>query len=98
MSLLPSNLAFIAAVLSATALYAASPHCLWLTLRRRKRHAVFTGSLLALASLAGWISVLGASAGVCAMLASWMLALIALPYLALLTGTPGADVTTAEND
>jgi hypothetical protein len=48
---------------------------------------------LARLSAAIWISVLGAAPGLCAMLASWMLALVAQPWLALFMGNPDADVT-----
>jgi hypothetical protein len=91
-----SLLAFLLAACSATAWYAASPHCLWRALRGRARTARSAGGVLALLSLAGWISVLGAAAGVCAMLASGMLALIVLPWLALLTGSPDAATAMAD--
>lgn len=91
-----SLLAFLLAACSATAWYAASPHCLWRALRGRTRIARMAGGVLASLSLAGWVSVLGAAAGVCAMLASGMLALIVLPWLALLTGSPDAATAMAD--
>ncbi len=91
-----SLLAFLFAACSATAWYAASPHCLWRTLRGRAHIARVAGGALALLSLAVWISVLGVAAGLCAMLASGMLALIVLPWLALLTGSPDAAAVMAD--
>lgn len=91
-------LALALAAVSASALYAASPHCMWAAWRRRQRVARMLGIALAIASLLIWICALGAAVGLCAMLASWMLGLIVQPYLALLAGTPAADPSTAEND
>ena len=74
-------LATAAALASALALYLASPNRIW-------RPGTGRGGLrglgvaLELASLAGWIAALGVGAGLCAMLATWMLALVVLPYLA----------------
>ena len=93
-----SLLAFVFAACSAIAWYAASPHCMWPALRGHPRAARGAGSVLALLSLASWIDVLGAAAGLCAMLASWMLALVVQPYLAWFIGTPDADVTAVEKD
>ena len=89
--------AFAMAALSAVAMYAASSHCMWNALRGKPRVARIAGLVLALSSLLIWTSVLGTAAGLCAMLASWMLALAIQPCLALFTGTPAADTTTAEN-
>jgi hypothetical protein len=91
-------LAFAMAACSAIALYAASPHCMWAALRGRPRRARIAGVVLALLSLLAWIQLLGASAGLCAMLVGWLLALATQPYLALLVGTPDADTTIAEKD
>jgi hypothetical protein len=88
-----SVLAFALAVFSAVALYAASPHCMWSALRGRWRFARSAGLLLALLALIVWISVLGMAVGLCAMLLSWMSALVAQPCLALLTGTPAGDAS-----
>ncbi|HVI57495.1 MAG TPA: hypothetical protein VM619_01290 [Luteimonas sp.] len=77
----------IAAVLSALALYAGSPHCRWRRPAVLQRHGSRAGLLLAIASLAAWIAALGAGAGLCAMLGCWMLAMVALPYVAALSGT-----------
>lgn len=90
-----SLLAFVFAVCSAAAWYAASPHCMWAALRGHVRAARFAGSVLALLSLLSWTSMLGGAAGLCAMLVSWMLALIVQPWLALFIGTPDADVSAA---
>lgn len=84
------------ATLSAVALYAASPHCMWNALRGRPRAARIAGLVLALLSLLLWTSVLGRAAGLCAMLVSWMLALAVQPCLALLAVTPDADTTAME--
>ena len=80
-------LAFTTALLSALALYAASAHCRWPALRRLHAIGVPLGLAMAAASLALWIAELGAGAGICAMLGTWMLALMALPYLAAWTGS-----------
>lgn len=93
-----STVAFTMAALSAVALYAASPHCMWNALRGRPRTARTAGIVFALLSLLIWASVLGGAVGLCAMLASWMLALVAQPYLALFIGTPEADVTVVEKE
>ncbi|MHB1056789.1 MAG: hypothetical protein ACYC0F_02765 [Rhodanobacter sp.] len=93
-----SVVAFAMAALSAVALYAASPHCMWNALRGRPRAARIAGIVLALLSLLAWTRAFGTAAGLCAMLASWMPALAVQPYLALLVGTPEADVTPAERD
>lgn len=98
MNLLLGSLALTLTVISAVALYATSPHCMWQACRRWRRQALVPGMVCAMLALAVWIIALGAVVGLCAMLAAWMLALIALPYLALLSGTPGADATVAEND
>lgn len=78
-------LAIAAAVLSALALYRASPHCRWRPVRRRGGLRV-AGALLALVSLWAWTVCIGFAPGVCAMLASWMLALVLWPYLAWWVG------------
>ena len=76
----------IAALLSAVALYAGSRHCRWRLPARLRRHAAAVGALLGAASLAAWIAALGFGAGLCAMLGCWMLAMVALPGLAALSG------------
>lgn len=75
-------------VLSALALYLASPNRGWWPGAGRVPLRL-AGALLALASLAGWVAALGPGAGVCAMLGLWMLVLIALPYLAWWTAPRG---------
>lgn len=93
-----SLLAFVFAVCSAIAWYAASPHCMWRVLRGRMYVMRIAGGVLALLSLVSWVSVLGGAAGLCAMLTSWMLTLIVQPWLALFAGSPDADVTAMEKD
>ena len=88
-----SLLAFAVAACSAIACYAGSPHCMWSALRGHPRMARSVSMVLALLSAALWICVLGTAAGLCAMLASWMLALVVQPWLALFMGNPDADVT-----
>ena len=75
-------LATLATFLSAAALYAGSRHCRWGAWRRVGRVGTWAGAWLALVSLALWIYALGAGAGTCAMLGTWMFALMALPYVA----------------
>lgn len=78
-------LGVLAAVASAALLYAASAHCLWPVPRRHAHLLAAAGVALAVLALAAWIIVLGPAVGTCAMLATWMLALVAWPWLALLT-------------
>jgi hypothetical protein len=75
----------IAALLSAFALYAGSGNCRWRLPIALGRHGNVVGVVLALMSLAAWIAALGVGAGLCAMLGCWMLAMVALPWLAALT-------------
>jgi hypothetical protein len=77
----------LTALLSALALFAGSGHCRWRWPVALRRYGNVAGALLALASLAAWIAALGVGAGLCAMLGCWMLAMVALPYLAVLTQT-----------
>jgi hypothetical protein len=87
----PGLIATLAALASALAMYLASPNRGWQPgAGRAGLRAV--GGALALVSLGGWIAELGVGAGLCAMLATWMLALVALPYLAWWTNaSPPAD-------
>lgn len=78
--------AILTSLLSAAALYAASTHCRWPSWRRSGEHGNVVGAALGVASLSMWIGMLGVGAGLCAMLGTWMLALMALPYLAWRTG------------
>ena len=78
----------IAALLSAFALYAGSPHCRWRLPMALRRHGSIAGIVLALLSLAAWIAALGVGAGLCAMLGCWMLAMVALPWLSALGAGP----------
>ncbi|MGQ4660709.1 hypothetical protein [Lysobacter sp. F6437] len=74
-------LATVAAVASALVLYLASPNCGWLLAARRGGLRIAAGAL-ALLSLLAWVALSGIGAGLCAMLATWMLSALALPYLA----------------
>lgn len=67
--------------LSAWWLYRASPHSRGEAQRWRAGNPL--GLFAALASLILWIVALGVGAGISVMLANWMLALMALPYLHL---------------
>lgn len=82
MSLLLPAFAFIATMLSALALYAGSAHCRLRALQRWRDIGTWIGSVLALVSLGLWGADLGIGAGLCVMLGTWMLALMALPFLA----------------
>ena len=93
-----SLLAIAFAVCSAIAWYVASPHCLWATWRGHPRAARIAGGAFALLSLVSWIHLLGGAAGLCAMLASLMLALVVQPWLAWFAGSPDADITVTEKD
>lgn len=75
-------LASLLAALSAAGLYAGSRHCRWQVLGRLGRAGIWLGLALAATSLLLWTRVLGAGAGSCAMLGSWMFSMIALPYIA----------------
>jgi len=93
-----SLLGFVLAACAALAWYAGSPHCMWSALRGHPRAARVAGSALMLASLMCWINAAGIAAGLCATLASAMLALLAQPWLAMFFGTPAADVTALEKE
>lgn len=82
MSLFAVIAATATAMLSAAAFYAASAHCRWPAWKRRGTKGRIVGSVLAVVSLALWIAQLGVGAGLCAMMGSWMLVVIALPYIA----------------
>jgi hypothetical protein len=86
-------LAALATGLSALGLYAGSRHCRWAMLRRLGRLGTWAGVALAVVALALWVRGLGAGAGTCAMLASWMFAMMALPYIAgmRITGNARSD-------
>ena len=85
-----STLAAIAmSLLSAACLYTASAHCRWPSWKRHAPRGNLVGGLLAVASLWLWIAQLGVGAGLCAMLGTWMLGLMALPYLAWRTSPQG---------
>ena len=86
-------LAALATGLSALGLYAGSRHCRWVTLRRLGRLGTWAGVVLAVAAWALWVHVLGAGVGSCAMLGSWMFAMMAVPYIAgmRITGDARSD-------
>lgn len=85
------TLATVAAVASALALYLASPNCGWRPAARRGGLRIAAGAL-ALLSLLAWAALSGIGAGLCAMLATWMLSALALPYLAWWTNAkPSVD-------
>jgi Flp pilus assembly protein TadB len=73
-------LALASSVASALALYLGSPNCGWPSRLPRTGLRVL-GVVLALLSLCAWVAAVGVAPGLCAMLASWMLALVLLPYL-----------------
>ena len=93
-----SILAIAMAALSAVALYAGSPHCMWRGLRGRPRTARAAATALTVLSLLIWTGVLGFAAGLCATLVSGMLMLVMQPWLALFLGSPDADVTPMEKE
>lgn len=87
--------AFVASLASALALYAGSPHCRWPVLQNWRGTGAWVGLALAGLSLWLWVLTLGGGAGLCAMLGTWMLAMMALPYVAALTGA-GATSSRGE--
>ncbi|WP_396616184.1 hypothetical protein ACHZ97_19535 [Lysobacter soli] len=80
-------------LVSASSLYAASPHCRWASWRRHAARGKLVGGLLAVASLWVFIAQLGVGAGLCAMLGTWMLGLMVFPYLAWRTAPAGNGET-----
>lgn len=83
--------AFAASLLSALAFYAGSSHCRWPALHRWRQTGSWVGLALAGLSLWLWVLTLGGGAGLCAMLGTWMLAMMVLPYVAALTGAGAAS-------
>ncbi|WMJ69916.1 hypothetical protein [Stenotrophomonas sp. 24(2023)] len=77
-----SSLAVLASAFSAAAFYGASPHCRWPRLQRASRLGAQIGLVAAAAGLWLWIAELGFAAGTVAMLATWMLVAMLLPWLA----------------
>ncbi|MGO4221272.1 hypothetical protein AB4Y64_05390 [Lysobacter sp. TAF61] len=75
--------ALISTLLSALALYAGSRNCRWTPRPKHPRRWTRIGLSLAVVGLVLWMVLLGGGAGLCAMLGTWMLGLIVLPYLAL---------------
>lgn len=86
MNLLIALAAFATSLLSAAALYAGSAHCRWPALHGWRGSGSWAGLALAGLSLWLWVLTLGGGAGLCVMLGTWMLAMMALPYLAVMTG------------
>lgn len=82
--------AFATSLASALALYAGSAHCRWQALTQWRGTGSWIGLALAGLSLWLWVLTLGGGAGLCAMLGTWMLAMMALPYLAASTGAATA--------
>ncbi|ARZ75342.1 hypothetical protein CCR98_14585 [Stenotrophomonas sp. WZN-1] len=76
------SLGMLAAMFSALAFYAASPHCRWPRLRRAGRLGREISMVAAAAALWLWMAELGFAAGLVAMLCTWMLAAMLLPALA----------------
>ncbi|MEO6103689.1 MAG: hypothetical protein ABIP44_08640 [Pseudoxanthomonas sp.] len=83
MELVIAVMAFATSVLSALALYAGSAHCRWKVLRAWRGVGGWAGLALAGLSLWLWVLRLGGGAGLCAMLGTWMLAMMLLPWLGL---------------
>jgi len=81
-------------MLSALALYAGSGHCRW-PASQRWRGTGWLGLALAGFSLLAWVHALGGGAGLCAMLGTWMAAMMLFPCLGALTGRQ-ADLTRGE--
>jgi hypothetical protein len=88
MALMTCSLGVAAALASAVALYAASPHCRWPRWPRWRPGAQLAGALLAVLSLVAWCLALGPAVGLCGMLASWMLGMMVLPWLAMFPRMP----------
>ncbi|HEY0501863.1 MAG TPA: hypothetical protein VGD42_00075 [Lysobacter sp.] len=88
--------AIAASLLSAASLYAASKHCRWPSWRRHGARGNVVGGVLAVVALALWIALLGFGAGLCAMLGTWMLGLMGLPYLAWRTA-PDANANGGQD-
>lgn len=81
MDALTAFAAFAMTVLSAALLYVGSPNCAWRPGPTRGIGGTRSGLLLAAAALLPWSLLLGFGAGLCAMLGTWMLALMLLPWL-----------------
>lgn len=90
-----TGLGVLTAVVSAVALYAASRHCRWRMPPGWPRILRPAGVLLAVASLASCIHAFGIAVGTCTMLAAWMLAMVLLPWLAVLVQGAVVDATRA---
>ncbi|RZA05195.1 MAG: hypothetical protein EOP02_39705 [Proteobacteria bacterium] len=87
--------AFATSALSALALYAGSRHCRWPSLHGWRDTGGWVGLALAGLSFWLWVLLLGGGAGLCAMLGTWMLAMMVLPYVAAMS-TKVADLIEGE--
>lgn len=85
MTTLSLSVGIATSILSALALYAGSGHCRWPALRRW-RGAGWLGLALSGCSLLAWVRALGGGAGLCAMLGTWMAAMMLFPFLGVLIG------------
>jgi hypothetical protein len=92
-----SAFAPITSALAALACYGASRHCLWTSLRRWRKAVMACAIVLSVLSPGAWLAAFGVGVGICAMLCTYMLALVILPWLALLT-RPGEAASTMEHD
>lgn len=90
-------IALATSVLAALAFYAASPNSLWPSIRRWRKAARLGAALSCALSTICWIAALGAGVGICATLASCMLTLVLLPWLALFT-RPSRPAHIVERD
>lgn len=86
--------AVAASLASALALYAGSRHCRPAWLQPLRRFGTALGAVLGMAALAAWIALLGMGAGLCVMLASWMVGLVAAPWLGQLGRASAARART----
>ena len=83
-------------LLSALAFYGGSTHCRWRGVGRLRVASGWLGLAVAGFSLWLWVLSLGGGAGLCAMLGTLMLAMMALPYLAALTAAAPVTDRRAE--
>jgi hypothetical protein len=96
---LMSVIALAMSMFSATAFYAASPNCLWPSMQQWRRWSAASAVVLSALSIGMWIAAAGIGVGLCAMLGTCMLTLVALPWLALRTSSPNATtLSTPDHD
>lgn len=77
-----TGVAVIVTFFSALSLYLGSPNGAWNRLARPRRGWLAIGGIGAVIALLLWTRTLGLGAGISVMLGTWILALVALPYLA----------------